>query len=416
MRQGCDHLRMQQGRKQFLYHFATVFRSWIGLAFIGMPYGFMRAGWLGAILILVYMSAVSAYCSMLLVQTKYLVRQRQGGAAQQCVGYGDVVLHVFGGGSAALDATLFFTTYGFCVSYCMFLLENLASSLKGFLLAALLTPMMFIEDISKLGPSSFAGSAAMFGALFLCYCVFDWQSLLALFSTPRIPAVDIQGLPVFVGMAATATCGIGIVLPFEESLQRGRLATESPGDLHSDHSAQIVQYFFQILWAAVGVCSVILISFGLLGSQTYGHATRAVVTLNMEPGTVSSAITVALCASVLAACPLQFVVLRTVSEHHLMGGRSVSQIVRSLWRVAVVLCLVWIALHFPDFGLLSGFIGALGGSLLSFVVPLMCYLKVQTGHLSHRQWLLHVMLLLLCVAAMIVSTLVSLSEIWARLG
>ncbi len=397
-------------------HLATVLRAWMGLAFVGMPYGFARAGWAASTVVLIAAGLASAHCAALLVQCKHVLRARRSVA---CSSYADVVTLTWGTGAAALDAALFFTTYGFCVSYCMYLLHSWGpDALHALLLTVVLAPMMFVEDIARLGPSSVVGSSAMFVALLLCFYAFDWRSLLTLWSgAPRIAAVDLPGLPVFVGMATTATCGIGFVLPFEESLQRAAVAAHPPGGaLQCDHSPQVAHYYLRLLWSAVALCCAILVSFGLLGAQTYGRGTLAVVTLNMDPGAwTTAATTAALCVSVLAVCPLQFVVLRTVSEQHLLAGRSAVPLVRALWRLAMVASLVWVALHFPDFGLLSGFVGALGGSLLSFIVPLLCYLKLQRGHVSHRHWLLHVALLLLCTAAMVVATLVSISEIWERL-
>lgn len=103
-----------------------------------------------------------------------------------------------------LDALLFFTQFGFCVSYCVFMLRNVDHPMGMLALAFALWPFVLVDDIGKLGTTSFLGSCAMFAALTLCYAAFDWSTTL---NEPlrqlRVPVVDYGGVPVFVGMASS---------------------------------------------------------------------------------------------------------------------------------------------------------------------------------------------------------------------
>jgi amino acid permease len=50
--------------------FFTIFRGWIGAAFVSMPYGFMASGYVVATLSLLFLGALSAYCAMLTLRVK----------------------------------------------------------------------------------------------------------------------------------------------------------------------------------------------------------------------------------------------------------------------------------------------------------------------------------------------------------
>ncbi len=50
--------------------FFTVFRGWIGAAFVSMPHGFMASGYVWATLTLLFLGALSAYCAMITLRVK----------------------------------------------------------------------------------------------------------------------------------------------------------------------------------------------------------------------------------------------------------------------------------------------------------------------------------------------------------
>lgn len=206
-----------------------------------------------------------------------------------------------------------------------------------------------------------------------------------------------SGIPLFIGMAANAMCGIGFVLPFEVSLQ------ERQQNQIEDYSASVSSYAMRVIYAAVGVCCVVLVSFGMLGSQTYGESTMAVLTLNLDRNARSTVwITHALALSIFVTCPAQFVVLRNTSERWIYPVvLSADPWLRAGWRISLCVFLVVLAAHFPDFGLLSGVIGATGGIILAYVMPLLSFMRVQRAHLTNNEWVFHLVLASVAIITMI---------------
>jgi amino acid permease len=111
--------------------------------------------------------------------------------------------------------------------------------------------------------------------------------------------------------------------------------------------------------------------------------------------------------------PLQFTQVRALSETHLLRHEK-SGWIRIGWRASLIVICVSIANHFGNFGLVYGLIGALGGSLVSFVLPLMFYLYIAEREVSNARWIGHVVLLFVAASCMLVATGVSVFELTAQ--
>lgn len=374
----------------------TIFRGWIGAAFVSMPYGFSHSGYVLATVTLLLLGWLSAYCAKLVLLAKY---RRVGVHAT----YADLAEHVMGPrGVQALDALLLFCQSGFCVSYVIFIehtLRALWSSLNVRLLALLLKVLLASLVLVAPHPRSLAhfsavASALLFGGLMLCFSAFDWS----LEATREISPVNVAGIPLFVGMACSAMTGIGIVVPFEAALYDQIQTVASFGRI-----SFTTRVYLKCLYIAVALSTVILIAFGLAGSFTFGGATAAVISANLGPGKSTATIQMLLAASMSLAFPLQFLPVREISERLVFSTPIDLDVwLRRIWRASLVVLICFLSSVIPRFALVYSLVGGFAGCLLAFVFPLFIHMSLE--HMQGGQFFFHALLLALSVVAGLVST------------
>ena len=353
--------------------------------------------------------ALSAYCAVLMIELKYTAAKSDDAT------YSDIAEGVFGPrGVLLVDGLLFFCQIGFCISYVIFLLDNLAWLLPGidhhaltiYVCASLILLVLVFSDSRSLGLTSTAASLLVFVGLFLCFAIFDW-------SFPRaneIAAFQVEGFPLFIGMAIGSVSSIGLVLPMESSMHERMGRTIRVGKVSAAS-----RRFGHLIWAAVIFSSLILLVFGLVGSLTFGKECLPVITANLgAQGGSSRLIRLFLLSSMFLTFPLQFLLVRNISERYILkdateqsgGGRGLVR----LWRGALIIIICFLATKIPKFALVYSFVGGFGGCLLAFVFPLIFYvrLKFPTG-LSK---LVHFLLIFISVFGLIVSTVGSGIELF----
>lgn len=365
----------------WLRDYAEVTRGFVGLGFLAMPLSFARVGAVAAC-VLALACALAGYCAMLLLDAKYALRRKGRDAVDS---YGDVVAAVLGARAAlALDVILYATHAGFIVSYCVFLSGALpiASEWHFVVLLLALAPLCVLHSVPPLLRA--LGSAASTAAL-LC-------GLALLAAAPMRSAVQLasgRGLAELFGTCASCVCGIGLVLPYEAAMQERQ------------PSPHTTLHYKRLLGAALATLAVLLTVFGVLGARAWGSTAHAALAQNFASSSLALG---SLVSATYMLVPLQFSVLRTLSEQHLLRDEP-SAALRVVWRFAMLVILVWVSLRVPTFGIAYALVGALGGSLLSFVVPLVLHLRLQVLSASSR--VLHFSLLGGALAIMAIATIAS---------
>lgn len=113
-----DHLSSQSKT------FANVFIAIVGAGVLGLPYTFMKTGWVMGLLMLFSVAFFTYHCMMLLVLTRRRLESFEG--FSKISSFGDLGFAVCGpAGRFAVDVMIVLSQAGFCVSYLIFVANTL---------------------------------------------------------------------------------------------------------------------------------------------------------------------------------------------------------------------------------------------------------------------------------------------------
>lgn len=351
--------------------FGNILIAIIGAGVLGLPYTFMKTGWLAGIIMLGIVAGLTYYCMMLLVWTK---RKLESDGYVKIGSFGDVGFFVSGAaGKAIVDSMIVLSQAGFCVGYLIFIGNSLSS---------LMSESEVKMDYNSLHSPLLAG-AKVFGigakSVFIC-AIFPFQlgfnairtlTHLAPFSifadvvdiaamlivmvedvsqymknTPSLEAfTGFSMIPYGIGVAIYAFEGIGMVVPLEAEADK-------------KHK------FGRILGLAIFFIALTYGGFGLLGYLAFGSGTRDIITLNMGRNWVTILVQLALCLNLFFTFPLMMNPVHEVVESRFNGGQY-SFLARSL---SVLLTTIF-ALFVPNFADFLSLVGSSVCCALGFVLP-----------------------------------------------
>ncbi|KAJ8318235.1 hypothetical protein KUTeg_003326 [Tegillarca granosa] len=269
----------------------------------------------------------------------------------------------------------------------------------------------FIRTVRKLGfISVIANTAILIG----CVSVFFYVLVDFKFSEDVV-WVNWSGLPVFFGMVTAAFEGIGLVIPVESSME---------GNRHN---------FKCFLHGAILVLSLVLGGFGTLGYMRFGDNLHQMLNTNIPPSSwVSFSVNICVIIGVIFTFPLQIypvielLEIALFSEGSILGPKKESKLVledntddvvsdkealipkrspqpvempisvavhipesvatwkRNILRMLIVICAAGLAVLFRDsFAYVGAFVGAVGSSLLAYILPCVFHLKLCREDLSY---------------------------------
>ncbi|KAL6071658.1 Amino acid transporter transmembrane domain [Balamuthia mandrillaris] len=399
--------------KRLLLDFANVLKSFIGSNFLGMPYAFSQAGLYGGMIGIVIIALVTDHCCNLLVQCKNMLPD-----SEHVRTYGQVGVRVFGKpGRVLVDFFLAFTQLGFCVGYLIFMGQNLNSLLPAcvpysmcvLIPVILALPLSFVKNVKKLGWTSLVADVTLICGMAMLYSFFDLER------RHQHKGFNWEGFPLFFGLVTSSYEGIGLVLPVEATMKA------RPGR------------YARILHSVLVFVTLLLSCFGVLGYLTFAAETNSVITLNLpESDPVAKATKICLLIAILFTYPMQLFPVSEIFDDILFGRRDAmpARVVvinqqdaasiengaiaynkeeakknsddeadqpppqpepsyfdwrRNLVRIVLVLFTGLIAVLVPFFGLISGLVGALGSSLLAFLLPILFHLRLCWREL--RWWI-----------------------------
>jgi proton-coupled amino acid transporter len=178
--------------------------------------------------------------------------------------------------------------------------------------------------------------------------------------------------------------GIGTVLPCETSMKEP-------------------QKFPLVLFSVMGFSTINYLLFGLIPYLAFGLNTSDQITINLQqfarcqlPNSVchgneawvvlTNIVSVLLILAITGTFPLQLFVVTDITEEWLFRTfaslRSRLTLWTNLWRTLLVALACVIAISIPQFGLLMGLIGSLGGATLQFIFPASFALQLEWQQLS----------------------------------
>ncbi|XP_076072551.1 uncharacterized protein LOC143044425 [Mytilus galloprovincialis] len=269
--------------------------------------------------------------------------------------------------------------------------QSSAPSLK-FLVALPLPLFIIFAMIRTIRKMSFISVLANISIFTGCIAVFIF--LVIDFKVhPDIGYFNWEGFPVFFGQVTAAFEGIGLVVPVESSME---------GNRHN---------FASFLHGAILVLSVILGSFGILGYLRFGSGVEQMLNLNIPSASwFAFSINICVIVGVALTFPLQIYPVTEMIELVLFSNGSicgpkngkdpddsteemllpkdspdlvklipkeVSAWKRNLVRFLVVCVTAGLAVIFRDsFAYVGAFTGAIGSSLLAYILPCLFHLKI----------------------------------------
>jgi solute carrier family 36 (proton-coupled amino acid transporter) len=208
-------------------------------------------------------------------------------------------------------------------------------------------------------------------------------------------------LPITFGTAVFALEGIGLVLPIEQAMK----------ERHK---------FKRTFGASVSTVLFLFCIFGSLGYIFYGDQTQSVITKNLSESTLSDSVKLSLCLALFLTYAVQMFPVTSVMDEvvasrlgELPDGAVIEDpelvlskrfyIVGSLMRIGFVVFTCVLAAVFTNFGLIVSLVGALSNSAISFILPMLFYLRICVPkHASLKRRIIPYILIVFGVVSSIV--------------
>lgn len=387
---------------RWVLDFSNVFKAFIGSNFLGMPYAFSRAGIYAGIIGILIIALVTDHCCKLLVHCKNHLLD-----SKEVKTYGDVGVRLMGRpGKIIVDIFLVFTQMGFCIGYSIFISQNINSffpsnvadlhpaphevSIVAMIITGLaVLPFCFVKQVKQLGPFSLIADVTL---LFGMVIVLSYDRMDKVWD---FKGFNLAGIPIFFGLVTSSFEGIGLVVPVEQTMSRYR-----------------DRYTF-LLDMTLATVTLLLGGFGMLGYLTYGDDTNSVITLNLPAGPLTTVVKICLIIAIVFTYPMQLFPVTEIFDYLIFKQPSNGyfNLKGNILRAVCVLFTATIGFFVPFFGLISGLIGALGSSALSFILPVVFHLIMFRKESSW--WVLgkNVVILLFGFAALIVGTIFAIKDI-----
>lgn len=382
---------------------ANIFIAVVGSGVLGLPYTFMKSGWLFGVCTLFSIALLTYYCMMLLVHTRRKLESVNG--YSKITSFGDLGFCVCGSiGRLCVDFMIILSQAGFCVSYMIFIsntfahLFNSASSQAQTFMG--LTPKKWyiwgclpfqlglnsIPTLTHLAPMSIFADVVQLGAMGV---VMGKDAVIIAENRPVVQAFG--GWSVFfycVGVSVYSFEGIGMVLPLESETRNKKS-------------------YGLVLGLAMGLISVLYAIFGVMGYLAFGNETRDIITTNIGTGFLSTVVQLGLCINLFFSCPLMMNPVYEVLERRLTQGSY------SLWsRWLMILVVALVALLVPNF---ADFLSLVGSSVcvaLGFVFPALFHFLVFKDEAGLGKLVLDGAIVVIGIILGVSGTWTSLSEIF----
>ncbi|XP_020552964.1 amino acid transporter ANTL1-like isoform X2 [Sesamum indicum] len=240
--------------------FANVFIAIVGAGVLGLPYTFMRTGWLTSLIMIFFVAALTYRGMMLLIAARRKLEGSPHCAFSKISSFGDLGFAVCGSvGRFAVDSMIVLSQAGFCVGYLIFI------GAMG---------VVMVQD--------------------------------ALVFAKQMPLVEAFGtLSTFfygLGVAVYSFEGVGMALPLESEMK--------------DRSK-----FGKILGLTMIFIAAMYGGFGALGYFAFGDNTKDIITANMGKGLLSSLVQVGLCINLFFTFPLMMNPVYEVFERRFWDGK-----------------------------------------------------------------------------------------------
>ncbi|KAI3812115.1 hypothetical protein L1987_16821 [Smallanthus sonchifolius] len=389
--------------------FANIFIAIVGAGVLGLPYTFMRTGWITGFVMIFAVSALAYRGMMLLIHTR---RKLESPLTYSRINsFGDLGFAVCGPvGRLAVDLMIIASQAGFCVGYLIFIGNTLAHLFNstpynsgihfnaGAYIWGLKAKTFYIwscfpfqlglnaiPTLTLLAPLSIFADIVDVGAMSV---VMVQDVVVFMKNTTNVHAFG--SFPMFcygLGVALFSFEGIGMALPLESE-------------------ARDKKRFGAVLgWAMMSIAAMYGF-FGVLGYFAFGENTQDIVTANMGKGVLSSLVQLGLCVNLFFTFPLMMHPVYEVMERRYWEGRF------CLWmRWVLVMVVSLVALLVPNFADFLSLVGSSTCCILGLVLPALFHYIAFKNELKRDELMQDLAMIVLGVILGVLGTWFSLMEI-----
>jgi proton-coupled amino acid transporter len=378
--------------------FFTTLKAFIGTGIMFLPKAFKNGGILFSSVTMVVVAAVSMLAFHLLLQC----RAKYGGS------YGDLGREIAGPRMRALIlASVTLSQICFVCAGLVFVADNWASFFRAVsasgdvpgtkaliaIQAAIIVPLSFIRNISKLGPAALlADIFIIFGIGYIYY--FDISALATRGIAEPIALFNPKGYTLTLGASIFTFEGIGLILPIQSSMRKPH-------------------HFEPLLGVVMLLITIVFTSVGALCYATFGPNTRIEVIDNFpQDNRLVNTVQFTYAAAVLVGNPVQLFPAMRIIEAKIFGHHSgkkdpITKWKKNAFRTSMVALCVGIAIAgSQDLDRFVALIGSFACIPLVYLYP--AYLHYKGVAESRWARIGDVVMMVLGTVAMVFSTTVTI--------
>lgn len=386
--------------------FANFFIAIVGAGVLGLPYTFMKTGWITGLLTLFTVAVLTYHGMMLLIYTRRRLDLSLIGDSK-ISSFGDLGFAVCGPiGRFAVDVMIVLSQSGFCVGYLIFIgntLSHLITLSKGLGIPLFSSAkslyiwgcfpfqlgLTSIPSLTLLAPMSIFADIAQIGAMGVVM-VEDVQTFMKQWPSNIEAFGTISTFYYGLGVALYSFEGVGMAIPLE---------TEMKDKSKYGKVLALAMFFIALMYG----------TFGVMGYFAFGSSTKDIVTSNMEKGLLSTTVKLGLCINLFFTFPLMLNPAFEVFERRFSNGNY------CVWmRWILVLGVTMVALLVPNFADFMSLVGSSTCCALGFILPAFFHYQVFKGDMGRKGAIMDLGLIALGVFLGVSGTWYSLVEMLSK--
>ncbi|KAJ2036704.1 hypothetical protein IW146_008248 [Coemansia sp. RSA 922] len=342
-----------------------------GTGILQLPYALKQGGWVGALYIILA-GAISAYTGNILIKCLY---HKQGTRLRS---YSEVVEAAFGRYGRAIARVLKdFNLLGVSGIFIVLAGININALLSG-TVADSLGPQFWIAVSSVLVWLVIVMAREIHDVFILS--VFGTLTTVA--TVLIIVWLGISDLEYMHVRPPTKLVDIGMA-----PMSLASICFSFGGNLNwpdLEASMQSPKRWNRTLALATAFIAFIYLCVALVGYGVYGDLVKSPVLLSLPPGIAIVVANAMITAHVLLACPIILTAVFIEAETDLnitstTGSSTCERLYSILFRTAMMLVIAMTALFVSDFSKIVTILGAVAASMVVFVIPVACYVRLFQG-------------------------------------
>ncbi|KAK2039350.1 transmembrane amino acid transporter [Colletotrichum somersetense] len=379
--------------------FFTTLKAFIGTGIMFLPKAFKNGGILFSSLTMLVVAAISMAAFHLLLQC----RTRYGG------GYGDLGKEISGPRMRALIlASITLSQIGFVCTGLVFVADNWFSFLQAVtgganplgstaliaLQAAVIVPLAFIRNISKLGPAALVADVfIVVGVAYIWW--YDISALATRGIDPTVRLFNPSSYTLTIGASIFTFEGIGLIIPIQASMRKP-------------------EHFEPLLAGVMLLITCVFTSVGALCYATFGDRTKIEIIDNYpQDSRLVNAVQFMYALAVLVGNPVQLFPAMRILEGKIFGHRSGKKDLLTKWKknafrtALVTLCIAVSIAGSTNLDRFVALIGSFACVPLVYIYP--PYLHYKGIAETRRQKACDVALMALGLVGMVYTTAITLA-------